>query len=56
MDFFSDQEQVSNADSVVAPDDWNEDGRRFKHFLPVEIQPVDSRVCISCVLWLFKID
>jgi len=44
MNFFPDQEQVSNADSVVAPDDRNKDGRRSKHFLSVEIQRVDSLV------------
>jgi len=49
MDFFSDQKQVSNADSIVAPDDRNKDGRRSKHFLSVEIQPVDSLVSSSCV-------
>jgi len=49
MDFFSDQKQVSNADSIVASDDRNEDGRRSKRFLSVEMQPVDSLVCSSCV-------
>jgi hypothetical protein len=52
--FFSDQRQVSNADSIVAPDDWNEDGRRCKCFLSIEIQPIDSLVYSDCVSYLFK--